>query len=1075
MGVSGIVRDRLQAIRRRALGVPGVVAAGLADLGRRPTCRQRTWVVAATLLVSGYAAWVMLYVLTTPELGFRCAFTPVVNHFHEEGFLFPRNQEPLREGDRIVQVGDQPIENWSQLLRKTLQLPRETPVPVEGLTRDDLAPGWVPGKHSFVRVDGQSVVRVEYQRGDEAKRRVVWCRLGPAPLETLVPSVLWFLLKVGLFVVGAVVFWKRPEDRSARQFFWLCILSFGAYMGGYHWHRIVTQPILILVFMVCSVFLPAATLHFYLIFPRPKPFLDRLRGWVMLAVYGPPVLFFLLLFSGYLRIRWIDQGGFGSALPGLDGGFAPEGASKGVQLVLLELLAEIYCYFAVAFLCYLASLASLIHSYRYAGSATVRNQIKWILLGAMAAALPLGYTLSLAFREPGRLGGGGATWPMFMASAFVTVAYTISITRYRLMQLDQIVSSGAVYFLISSLAGLLYYALVCAGMVLMGNRVIEGPSFGQVLGVSLTALVLMVALDLIRGRLKQALDRHFRREKIQLDRTLQRMSQAIDQLVDPPTLARRLLHTATDLLGARTGAVYLRQGEPSLYRLTEALGPTPTLTELPPGCPLVEGLQECPTIGPHPLEGNGTGSPLVRQLHFLHGEVAVGLMNEGQLLGFLVLGPRERERYAREDLQLLAAFSQVTVLALVSAEGHRLIERLNLELKEKVEKIAEQQRRIVALQSQLVAQRRAEEAPAVERNGEPAAPSVPAPLPAAPPVVPPDGVVGSSAQMQHLLGMVRRVAASSSAVLLRGETGTGKELLARALHENSPRAGKPYVKVVCATLSPWLLESELFGHVKGAFTTAIRDKVGRFETANGGTLFLDEIGDVSLEVQTKLLRVLEEMTFERVGSSEPVHIDVRIVAATHQDLEALIRQGKFRQDLFFRLNVLPIHLPPLRLRVEDIPELVQHFLRVYSARCGKEVTDVDDDAMTVLKAYSWPGNIRELEHTIQRAVVIGERSVITQADLPADLQAAVPQADPRTAVMVGESGWRGDDEVEIAFSTLPEVASAFQAARGERDRREREQLVRALAAANGNKAEAARALGMARSTFISRLKKLGLG
>src|SRR5262249_2776206 len=206
----------------------------------------------------------------------------------------------------------------------------------------------------------------------------------------------------------------------------------------------------------------------------------------------------------------------------------------------------------------------------------------------------------------------------------------------------------------------------------------------------------------------------------------------------------------------------------------------------------------------------------------------------------------------------------------------------------------------------------------------------------------PHGLVGSSPQVQHLWHLIKRVASSSSAVLLRGESGTGKELLARAIHESSPRAGKPFVKVHCAALSPGLLESELFGHVKGAFTSAIRDKVGRFESADGGTLFLDEIGDISLEVQTKLLRVLEEMTFERVGSSDPVHVDVRIIAATHRDLEAMIAQGTFREDLYFRLNVFPITLPPLRERVEDVPELALHFLRLYAQKAGKAIGGLDD-------------------------------------------------------------------------------------------------------------------------------------
>jgi transcriptional regulator with GAF, ATPase, and Fis domain len=279
-----------------------------------------------------------------------------------------------------------------------------------------------------------------------------------------------------------------------------------------------------------------------------------------------------------------------------------------------------------------------------------------------------------------------------------------------------------------------------------------------------------------------------------------------------------------------------------------------------------------------------------------------------------------------------------------------------------------------------------------------------------------------------------------------------------------------------------LLESELFGHVKGAFTNAIRDKIGRFEAADGGTLFLDEIGDISVEVQIKLLRVLQERTFERVGSSEPLKVDVRILAATHQDLEALMRQGRFREDLFYRLNVLPIHLPPLRERAEDIPELALHFLRLYNARMNKQVAGIDDDALALLKAYPWPGNIRQLENAIQHAVVIAEKPLVTIEELPPELRAA-------PSVFADEQSLL-DDEVREAtdhWSPLsaytppssgimvpPNLMSAIQNERAERERRERDRLVRALAAAGGNKAEAARALGMARTTFLSRLKRLGL-
>src|SRR5262249_23665585 len=320
------------------------------------------------------------------------------------------------------------------------------------------------------------------------------------------------------------------------------------------------------------------------------------------------------------------------------------------------------------------------------------------------------------------------------------------------------------------------------------------------------------------------------------------------------------------------------------------------------------------------------------------------------------------------------------------------------------------------------------------------------------------GMVGSSPQVRQLLQLVKKVSATQSVVLLRGESGTGKELLARALHENSPRAGKAFVKVHCAALSPGLLESELFGHVKGAFTGAHRDKVGRFELANGGTLFLDEIGDITLEVQVKLRRGLQERTFERVGSSEPVKVDVRVIAATHQDLEDLMHEGRFRDDLYYRLNVISIRVPALRERREDVAELVAHFLRLYGERTGRPAPQMDDDALAVLKAHPWPGNVRQLENVIERAVVIAEGPVVTLGDLPPEVLRAAEEA---VAPADGD-GFPGFGSVGLG------------AERAERDRRERERLVRALAAARGNKAEAARALGLARSTLLSRLRKHGL-
>ena len=636
---------------------------------------------------------------------------------------------------------------------------------------------------------------------------------------------------------------------------------------------------------------------------------------------------------------------------------------------------------------------------------------------------------------------------MFAASVCFTAAFIISITRYRLMHLEQILTSGMVYFLISCLAGLIYYAIVFLATLLTGKR--AESSFSQAVLLSTTALVVLCLLDMGRSRLKRTLDRRLSREKHQLDRTIRRMGQAIEQLIDPPTLARRLLHSSAEVLSVVRGSVYLREGEPPIYRLVDAIGPPPSLVELSAGCPLIEDV--VPRGATVAEVRMSLLNPAQRRAPPFSGRRRWRcLLHEGELLELVGLGV---ERFTRtvqfEDLTLLEAFTQLTAVALKSAERHRTIEGLNRDLQGKVAKISEQQRRINTLQSQLMRQ-------AAPEPTEPAAPAT------APPASSTghDYIIGSGEAVQQLLHVARKASAAQAVVLIRGESGTGKELLARALHDSSSRAGKAFVKVHCAALSPGLLESELFGHVKGAFTGAHRDKTGRFELADGGTLFLDEIGDISLDMQTKLLRVLQEMTFERVGSSDSVKVDVRLIAATHQNLEKLIDENRFRQDLYYRLNVISLTVPPLRERREDIPELAAHFLCWFAARSGKPVVQLDDDVLSVLKHYSWPGNVRQMENVIERALVVAEGQTITLADLPAEL---ADEADAESLLKTIEAA--EDDEM---------VPVGIQGERDERHRKERERLIRALSSARGNKAEAARAMGLARSTLVSRLKKHGL-
>jgi two-component system NtrC family response regulator len=255
-----------------------------------------------------------------------------------------------------------------------------------------------------------------------------------------------------------------------------------------------------------------------------------------------------------------------------------------------------------------------------------------------------------------------------------------------------------------------------------------------------------------------------------------------------------------------------------------------------------------------------------------------------------------------------------------------------------------------------------------------------------------EGIIGESGRMQEVLSLVRRVSPSEATVLIRGESGTGKELIAKAIHYASPRASGPLITVNCAALPESLMESELFGHEKGAFTGAVATRKGRFELADGGSLFLDEIGDLPLHLQVKLLRALQEREIERVGSSRPIAVNVRLLAATHRDLEALVKAGHFRDDLYYRINVVTISLPPLRERREDIPPLIDHFVGKFSAANGKPIQGLSREARDLLLRYDYPGNVRELENVIERAVVLTRDSVIGRADLPLSVQE--PDAEP---------------------------------------------------------------------------------
>jgi DNA-binding NtrC family response regulator len=1011
---------------------------------------------------------VLVHVAWMGTIGVRCMFgTDVEEEIPAEFVWKPVEQEPAgvggsgptrpQVGDLLVSIGSIPLRDgsYSDYIQAMRSLNHQVGRSVAVRWRD--------------HVTGQlheSVAQVMYP-----------------PTQSYLWSCLWFLQELLIFGIGARVFWRRPNDDSARLFFVLCLVTVGAYMGGYHWTEIVVRPLLIYPFVFFALLVPAVNLHFFLVFPRPNPWFQARRRLVLGALYGVPALFLAAIWGSMYAAHWLRIN---------DAGTRVIAAERVIRALAL-------CYIGVATVIFLLCIPCLVFSYRRARTRAEENQVKWILLASLIASVLIGYLLWQASIDTATLGRDSAAWPMVGVSLLYTLAFAFSITRYKLMQVEQIINRSMIYFAFSVTAGLIYSVLLLVSGWVIGDRLLSpNPTAWGAALAALTVIVVLILSEVARSRFQRVIDRQFFREKYKFDQAMQKMRLAVGSLVDRITLGRRLLEGAVEVLRVEWGALYLWESDPGRFELVACHGPTPDYDALSVDNPLVARLRRTPAARlSHALAPGSSSDPATDAMIALGGEAATAVGANGELAGLLVLGPkRSGLPYEDEEMAFLGALSSVATLALNSSRIQETLESLNQELRDKVEKIAEQQRRILILQEQL--RDRAER----ERDRDPTAPALSGPSSQAHGEAPEDDAAravfdqirGSSPAVRRMIAMARKVAASPSAVLIRGESGTGKELLAAAIHAASPRAERPFVKVHCAALSQSLLESELFGHVKGAFTGADRDRVGRFEQANGGTLFLDEIGDINLEVQTKLLRVLQEMSFERVGSSQPISVDVRIVAATHQDLEALIEAGRFREDLYYRLNVICLHAPALRQRREDIIELALFFLHFHAARTGKVLTHIEPDAVELLMGHDWPGNIRELENVIERAVVLADGPALTIDDLPPEVRQP-PRRRPRLRAQVGAvpaaAGGVGSDNgagttaaTRVNWPRSPAQGRLVPGQDPLADRPgpaeewnaeflafERRRLLDALEEAEGNKTVAARLLGMPRSTFFSKLKK----
>lgn len=1011
---------------------------------------QKIWVLSALAVFSiVYGLIVLWYVPTQPSVPLGCLVgdsasidSPGLEIRDTSALVNVKCKGNTPEvGDRIIEVGGRPIYSFTDWVRVHREF-RRLEIGSEGMVQFVTDPTEERNLGNLAVVeypDHSRYVRVWFQRAGEKEALVSFIPLVPQASFGVSITLLWYILQLFIIVLSGIAYWNRPFDQPVRTFFALSTVTLLAFVGGSHWWVIAGSPYLVSIFAVAGALLPAILLHFLMIYPFPSPIYARARKLTLTAIYGIPVLSAFALstfiFSAWGLTQDLGTGPFAETLE--------RSLSEMTARILPYLRLCILAVLGLSLIYFMICVQRLVRSYQVARNPLERNQVKWILWAALFAVLPIGYTFYIAFFDHVRFALGASRIPMFVASFAFMLAYGIGIARYKLMLIDQFVSRGVLYYGSSMTLAVVFSALIAVGAV---NALHPDLSvLGKTSPIVLVFMTSILVLNWFRDTIQRALDRKFFSEKYQLDKALRRMNRVASDVLEPEDVSASLLDSCREVLQAKEAALYLRRKDLPEFRMLMASG----LTQFPLQISITP--EATATLSEHRVlqrvpQGRSPAQDLIRALK---AEVIHGLEIQGHLGGILVLGAKPNHTsYSAEDVAFVIAMARITAIALHCATVQQDVSRLNQDLRLKTEKLNDRERQIGALQQELSSLSNAPQSAVIEEKFHRS------------------GILGKSPAIEAVLDTVRKVALSNSSVLIRGESGTGKELLARAIHENGSRSNGPLVSVHCAALSATLLESELFGHVKGAFTDAREDKIGRFQMANGGTLFLDEIGDISLEVQVKLLRVLQERSFEPVGGTKSIKVDVRLVAATHQNLEQLIAEGRFREDLFYRLNVISMTLPPLRERKEDLYELALHFLKSCSEKNEKHVRRIDPDAFTAIQNYLWPGNIRELQNVMERAVVMAEGNVVKLSDLPQEVLA--PATQPRISQMSSPPSARNGKTLSLQQSVVARSTSKSK-------QEESQSLVDALEACHGNKAEAARLLGMPRSTFFSKLKKYKIG
>jgi len=983
-------------------------------------------------------------------------------------------QPAPRAGDHLVRLNGQRIGTFLDFV-SALESLRSAKIPPGG----QLAPGSDPGElkvpplvevyNSNPALPAERLVEVVFRRPGSPRPDLenrVYVPIHPVNVTEVSLTIFWFVCQLSILAVALTSYWYRPFDRVAQNFCLMCCAAMGAFVPGFHWWILADNPLLNIPFIVCASMLPSLVLNFFLVFPKEPEYVRGHRGLVFGTLFGIAGLICTALvviywsawsLNGSTTLTIFQKLAVLSQIVVLGAASTADSVSQSTALLSL-LRSTVHLAIVMASLYFAATVGKLAVSLFRIETPRERRQVVTILGAALLSTIPIGYTLFLAFFRKVDFALGHAQFPMFIASMLFMAAYSNGIFRHRLMLAEEAEDRSRRYILMSILVSGGFATFLAIGGVFAHSYSLPLNST-TTQQISLFFILLLAAgLSLwVRDRLQAAVDRRFFSEKYQLDRAMQQLNRSAAYLAEPSGMADITLKTCQDLMDASWAIMYVRDGQ-GVFRLIGTRATATAPAQLRPDQVHVEIAGES-VIHRIPSANREVMSPMQQLLHDLRAELLCVMEGEGGVHGVIILGRRRGGTvFTAEDITFLHAIAQMSVLALHSSRANQTMAKLDAELKMKMDRIAEQQRQMAALRAELTAlQTDAGQSPVVASEQE----------------FDREGVRGNSPALLEVLDQVRKVSRSTSTVLIRGESGTGKELLARVIHRNSDRATGNLVCVNCAALSPSLLESELFGHVKGAFTGAHADKAGRFQAADGGTLFLDEIGDISQETQVKLLRVLQERCFEPVGSDKTVHVDVRLVAATNRNLEEMIAKGQFRADLFYRLNVVALTLPPLRNREGDLAELVFFFLSRAAKKTKKQIRQIDPDALAALEAHSWPGNIRELENNIERAVVLADSDIVTLADLPIELRhplETVPGnlskrksiASPITAVVKSVARKLSDPDDFSSSSVSRDAAS------------EEQQLREALRVAGGNKAVAARQLHLPRSTFFSKCKKYGI-